>query len=117
MRPHKGGRYAAPTCAAQVIARERLFRRLAAKPIVVLTGTAGYGKTVLVSSWLAQAPSGGAVARLTLDPADCDPGRLAADVLSALQPNAQTHSAHVYPKLGVTNRRAAVRRSAELGLL
>ncbi len=29
----------------------------------------------------------------------------------------KTHTAHVYQKLGVVNRRAAVRRSAELGLL
>ena len=88
MSLRKGGRYAPPPCSAQVIARDRLFARLETKPTVVLTGTAGYGKSVLISSWLDQSPPEGAVAWLTLDPSDCDPGRLAADLLTALQTTA-----------------------------
>jgi ATP/maltotriose-dependent transcriptional regulator MalT len=140
---HKGGgRHAVPPRAAQVVPRERLFARLGAKPIVVVTGTAGYGKSVLVSSWLPQSPPPGLVAWLTLDPADSDPGRLEwgetltrreqailrylatnlshaeiADAESISVNTVKTHTAHVYRKLGAANRRAAVRRSADLGLL
>ena len=85
MRLPKGGRYAPPPSSAQVIPRDRLFARLAVRPTVVVLGTAGYGKSMLVSSWLVQSPPEGAVAWLTLDPSDCDPGRLAADLLAALQ--------------------------------
>lgn len=84
----KGGRYAPPPCSAQIIPRDRLFSRLAARPTVVVMGTAGLGKSTLISSWLAQSPPEGAVAWLTLDPSDCDPGRLAADLLAALQTTA-----------------------------
>ena len=86
--PKDGGRYAPPPCSAQVIPRDRLFARLAARPTVVVMGTAGYGKSMLISSWLVQSPPEGAVAWLTLDPSDCDPGRLAADLLAALQTTA-----------------------------
>jgi LuxR family maltose regulon positive regulatory protein len=69
----------------QVISRRRLFERLAARPTVVVVGAAGYGKSLLIASWLTEAQPRGAVAWLTLDPSDGDPGRLAADLLSALR--------------------------------
>ncbi len=53
--------------------------------MTVVLGAAGYGKSALVSSWLARSAPEGAVAWLTLDSSDCDPGRLAADLLLALQ--------------------------------
>jgi LuxR family maltose regulon positive regulatory protein len=62
-----------------------LFAKLAAKPTVAVIGAAGYGKSALIASWVAQSRPGGAVAWLTLDRSDCDPGRLAADLLAALQ--------------------------------
>jgi LuxR family maltose regulon positive regulatory protein len=62
-----------------------LFARFAAKSTVAVIGSAGYGKSALVASWLAQSGPGDAVAWLTLDRSDCDPGRLAADLLAALQ--------------------------------
>ena len=68
-----------------IIARERLFDRLSARPVAVITATAGYGKTSLVSSWLEHARPAGAVAWLTLGPGDADAGRLSADLLTALR--------------------------------
>ena len=52
---------------------------------MAVVGPAGYGKSLLISSWLAEAPPPGAVAWLTVDPSDADPGRLAADLLAALR--------------------------------
>ena len=43
---------------------------------MVVAGTAGYGKSSLVSSWLAQCEPSGAVAWLTIDASDQDVGRL-----------------------------------------
>ncbi|HSF97151.1 MAG TPA: LuxR C-terminal-related transcriptional regulator [Ornithinibacter sp.] len=68
-----------------MISRHRLFDRLTARSTVVVVGAAGYGKSLLLSSWLAEAPPDGVVAWLTLDPSDQDPGRLAADLLTALR--------------------------------
>jgi len=81
----KGARFALPSDSPQIIARPRLFARFAAKSTVAVIGSAGYGKSALVASWLAQSGPGDAVAWLTLDRSDCDPGRLAADLLAALQ--------------------------------
>lgn len=81
----RSGRLAPPVLASPVV-RPRLFERLAAKPCVAVTGTAGYGKTTLLASWAAEVASGSApVAWLTLDPADADPARLAASALAALR--------------------------------
>jgi LuxR family transcriptional regulator, maltose regulon positive regulatory protein len=62
-----------------------LFARLGSRPVTVVLGAAGYGKSALVSSWLARSAPESAVAWLTLDSSDRDPGRLAADLLVALQ--------------------------------
>jgi LuxR family maltose regulon positive regulatory protein len=55
---------------------------------VVVAGTAGYGKSSLISSWLAQSGPTGAVAWLTIDASDQDVGRLTADLLGALRASA-----------------------------
>ena len=85
MHRPRGGRFAPPPVTDLVISRRRLFDRLAARSTVVVVGPAGYGKSLLLSSWLAEAPPEGVVAWLTLDPSDQDPGRLAADLLTALR--------------------------------
>ena len=82
----RGARFALPPDSAGIIARPRLFARLDAKPIVAVIGAAGYGKSALIASWAAHSgrpPD--TVAWLTLDRSDRDPGRLAADLLAALQ--------------------------------
>jgi LuxR family transcriptional regulator, maltose regulon positive regulatory protein len=84
LRP-RGGRFAPPPVTEQVISRRRLFDHLAARSTLVVVGAAGYGKSLLLSSWLAESPPDGVVAWLTLDPSDQDPGRLAADLLTALR--------------------------------
>ncbi len=85
MHRPRGGRFSPALLTGQVISRRRLFDRLAAGSTVVVLGPAGYGKSLLLSSWLAEARPDGVVAWLTLDPADRDPGRLAADLLRALR--------------------------------
>ena len=85
MHRPRGGRFAPSPLTGQVIIRRRLFERLAAPPAVVVLGPAGYGKSLLLSTWLAEATPEGVVAWLTLDPSDQDPGRLAADLLTALR--------------------------------
>src|SRR5664279_1193360 len=79
------GRLAPPASASGIISRGRLFERLSRRPTVVVAGTAGYGKSSLVSSWLAQCDPAGAVAWLTIDASDQDVGRLTADLLAALR--------------------------------
>jgi len=69
---------ALPRLRAGVVSRERLFAaldRLEANELTVVSGPAGSGKTVLVSSWLAVRPDL-AAAWTTLDARDDDPSRL-----------------------------------------
>lgn len=69
---------AKPRLRAGVIPRARLFDaldRLESSELTVITGPAGSGKTVLVSSWLAARPDL-TTAWANLDPSDDDPARL-----------------------------------------
>jgi len=69
---------AQPRLRAGVIPRARLFvslDRLETSELTVISGPAGSGKTVLVSSWLAARPDL-ATAWTTLDPSDNDPSQL-----------------------------------------
>ena len=81
----RGGRFAPPPLTDLVISRSRLFTRLSTRPVVVVAAAAGYGKSLLLASWLAEDPPVGSVGWLSLDPADEDPGRLAADLLACLR--------------------------------
>ena len=69
---------AQPRIRAGVIRRQRLFAaldRLSDIELTVLSGPAGSGKTMLVSSWLTERPDL-SPAWVTLDPGDDDPVRL-----------------------------------------
>src|SRR5438876_8745254 len=69
---------AVPRIRAGVVSRARLFAdldTLSETELTLVSGPAGSGKTVLVSSWLAVRPDL-CVAWITLDPGDDDPVRL-----------------------------------------
>lgn len=77
-----------PTAPRWLVARPRLVELLDAGmqgPVTVLTGPAGSGKTVLLSSWVATATLPGPVAWVSLDAADNDPARFWAYLLAALR--------------------------------
>src|SRR4051794_7449762 len=70
------------------VLRQRLLGMLshgvARTPVTLISGPAGSGKTVLVSSWIRAQPHPEATAWLTLDEADDDPGTFWAYVAEAL---------------------------------
>src|SRR4029453_2685042 len=71
-----------------LVARGRLLELLDAGVqgrLTLLTGPAGSGKTVLLSSWGTAAALPGPVARLSLAAADNDPARFWAHLLAALR--------------------------------
>jgi LuxR family maltose regulon positive regulatory protein len=77
-----------PSVPGRVVARARLFRRLSAGvqlPLTTVLASAGWGKTLLLCSWLNAAPPPGSAAWLSLDSADNDPVRFWAYVLAALR--------------------------------
>lgn len=76
----------APPAKAMVIRRPRLLERIRAgheSKLTLLSAPAGFGKTTLVSSWLAD--QGQAAAWLSLDDNDQDPYRLLVYLIAALQ--------------------------------
>ena len=89
-----------PSTRPNLIPRPRLFTRLAAAPITLITAPAGFGKTTLVTAWLSQQPALRAVhgsddlhpsslilhpsAWLSLDPDDNDLPRCLAYLVAAL---------------------------------
>lgn len=75
-----------PTLRAQMVARPRLLAKLgdgAQRALTLVSATAGFGKTTLVSQWLT-APAR-PFAWLTLDDDDNAPARFFAHLISALQ--------------------------------
>jgi LuxR family maltose regulon positive regulatory protein len=69
------GEYARPV-AANVVERPRLHAlldRARDAPATILTAPAGWGKTLLAGSWVAERPDGSAVVWVTLGPGDDDP--------------------------------------------
>lgn len=76
----------APPAKAMVIRRPRLLDRIRAGregKLTLMSAPAGFGKTTLVSSWLAD--QGQAVAWLSLDDNDKDPYRLLVYLIAAVQ--------------------------------
>lgn len=75
-----------PPARAVLVPRPHLLARLdegLARPLILVTAPAGFGKTTLVSTWAraCRCP----VAWLALEPADSDPARFLAYVVAALQ--------------------------------
>jgi LuxR family transcriptional regulator, maltose regulon positive regulatory protein len=72
----------------QPVARQRLLRRLdegAKGPLTLLAAPAGYGKTLLLTSWATGAGPPGPVAWVRAGPGDQDPPRFWGQVLAALR--------------------------------
>ncbi|WP_042384297.1 LuxR C-terminal-related transcriptional regulator [Streptacidiphilus melanogenes] len=83
-------RFAVPVLPPTYVRRPALVRRLAEGvqgPLVLVTGPAGAGKTLLVADWFRNGRGGGAgrAAWLTLERPDDEPGLFWAYVLQALQ--------------------------------
>jgi LuxR family transcriptional regulator, maltose regulon positive regulatory protein len=74
-----------PAASPLDLRRDRLLDvlRRDAAPVTLVSAPAGFGKTSLLASWAAQLPDG-AIAWLTLDRHDNDPGRLWSGLLGAL---------------------------------
>jgi LuxR family maltose regulon positive regulatory protein len=87
--PLLSSKYRVPLRRPGVVPRRRLADRLPAAsraPVTLLSAPAGFGKTTLLSEWLAQASTGGAaVACLSLDRRDNDPVSFWTYVVTALQ--------------------------------
>ncbi len=80
-----------PPVSANAVSRPRLLRRLDQSlehPLTLLSAPAGFGKTTLLSDWIAQAAAtlnpAPAVAWVSLDERDNDPARFGRYVLAAL---------------------------------
>jgi LuxR family transcriptional regulator, maltose regulon positive regulatory protein len=74
--------------AGGVVARPRLFGRLGAARVAVVSGPAGSGKTVLLRSWIGQAGAAGSVAWVPVGRGQRDPERFWLSVLGALRQTA-----------------------------
>ena len=88
------GKIVIPRPATTLLTRPRLLAVLAASPferVVLLSGPAGSGKTLLLADWLQHDP--GATAWVSLDDADNDDVRLWTSVVAALRtlPNVAPH--------------------------
>src|SRR5207253_867532 len=73
-----------PPLPATLVGRERLLSALEtalSRPLTVLSASAGWGKTTLLSAWAQQQQ--GAVAWLSLEPLDNDPTRFWISVIAA----------------------------------
>lgn len=107
---------APPPLRAQFVARPRLTAKLdegTARALTLISATAGFGKTTLVSEWLSGKPNGGkpktngtrplptqgSVAWLALDADDNTPTRLLRHVIGALQRVAPTWGERVLARL------------------
>ena len=76
-----------PPARSEWVVRTRLIEELqhaTARPVTLIAAPAGYGKTTVVSQWLASASRPAAVAWISLDPSDNDPVRLWTHIATAL---------------------------------
>jgi len=75
----------APRPSTELVRRTGLLRRLErdrARPLLLVSAPAGYGKTTLLAQWTEEC--GGSVAWVTVDELDAEPGALAGSIASAL---------------------------------
>lgn len=87
---HSDPRLSIPPPPVHFLPRPRVvaaLERAAAKPIILVTGPAGAGKTTAVASWVRDGPRPGRVAWLSMSPTDADP----ADFAAALRRAAGLH--------------------------
>jgi LuxR family transcriptional regulator, maltose regulon positive regulatory protein len=85
--PLLASKLAAPSIPGRTVARPRLFALLDAgieRPVTLVAAPAGWGKTMLLTSWMSAASLPGRVAWLSLDHGDKDPARFWTYVLAAL---------------------------------
>src|SRR6476469_10030494 len=66
-----------------IIARPHLLTLIDRRPVVVLAGMAGYGKSTLLAAAARRQRDRGAALWLTVDESDRDPVRLVSDLLTA----------------------------------
>lgn len=81
-------RFAVPVLPSTFVPRPRLTRRLteqASRPLVLVNGPAGAGKTLLVADWAAGGSATGPVAWLTVESSDNAPGVFWAYVIESLR--------------------------------
>ncbi|RAG87405.1 helix-turn-helix transcriptional regulator [Streptacidiphilus pinicola] len=81
-------RFAVPVLPAESVHRPRLVGRLAEGvrgPLVLVTGPAGAGKTLLAADWFRTVCGTGRAAWLTLEQSDNEPGRFWTYVLEAMR--------------------------------
>ena len=93
-----------------LVARPRLIERLEAGTrgkLTLVSALAGYGKLTMVSGWVARSKV--PAARLT--------NQEIAVELNLSVNTVKWYARNIYSKLGVSNRRAAVIRAHELGIL
>lgn len=91
-----------PPTRADWLHRRRLIERVRGArdhPVTLLAAPAGYGKTVLLAQWLAEAQSP-RVAWVSLDAGDNDPNRLWTHVTAALERAGRTPVRHATPHHG-----------------
>ncbi|HET9633786.1 MAG TPA: hypothetical protein VFP73_15410, partial [Terrabacter sp.] len=72
-----------PLPSAHTIARSRLAPLVDRRPVVVLAGMAGYGKSTLLAAAARRQSDRGAALWLTVDESDREPVRLVSDLLTA----------------------------------
>jgi LuxR family transcriptional regulator, maltose regulon positive regulatory protein len=76
-----------PPARSEWVTRSRLIEELdgaAQRPVTLIAAPAGYGKTTVVTQWLASASPPEAVAWISLDTSDNDPTRLWTHIATAL---------------------------------
>jgi ATP/maltotriose-dependent transcriptional regulator MalT len=77
-----------PTVRPELVSRPRLLERLNAglsRKLILISAPAGFGKTTLLSEWIAGCAPGTGFAWLSLDDGDNDPTRFLAYLVAALQ--------------------------------
>ncbi|WP_163541953.1 LuxR C-terminal-related transcriptional regulator [Occultella kanbiaonis] len=124
--PLLGTKLHVPSPRRELVARSRLTDRLrtpdgAAPRLVLVAAPAGFGKTTLLSQWLAGAAAGDdqlsdrELEVLRLLATDLTGPEIARRLFVSVN-TLRTHTKHIFTKLAVNTRRAAVRRADELGL-
>lgn len=86
-----------PTVPGLLVTRPRLYARLGAgagSPLTAVLAPAGWGKTLLLCSWLSVQPPSGRVGWLSLDAGDNDPVRFWTYLLAALREACQMPPDH-----------------------